>query len=298
MSLVVPKNLPAIKILKEENIFLTTENYSVSQGVINMLILNLMPLKVITEVQLLRMLSNTTLQINITLLKMQTHISKNTPVEHLDAFYTTIDKVKNRHFDGLIITGAPVELLEFEEVNYWKELTEIMEWADENVKSTLFICWAAQAGLYHHYGVPKYELKQKMFGNFSHTLNNVNAPIVHSFDDVFLAPHSRHTEIRRNDVIKVPNLEIVSESETAGVYIVRDIQKSRIFVTGHSEYDTNTLKEEYIRDIDKGLDIQMPFDYFPNNDPNQKPLMRWKSHAVLLFSNWLNYYVYQNKHVC
>ena len=224
---------------------------------------------------------------------MMSHVSKNTPIEHLLTFYKTFNEVKHKRFDGLIITGAPVELLEFEEVDYWEELKEIMDWADKNVTSTLFICWAAQAALYYHYGVPKYELPQKMFGIFTHTVNNSKAPIVRSFDDEYLVPHSRHTEIRRDDIIKVPCLEIVSESAMAGVYLVRDVEKSRIFVTGHSEYDAETLKSEYERDLAKGMDIQPPYNYFPHDDPAQKPLMRWKSHAGLLFSNWLNFYVYQ-----
>ena len=290
MPVYVPENLPAIEVLKEENIFLMTEKQSVRQDV-RLLVLNLMPKKITTETQLLRMLANTPLAVQITLLKMQTHVSKNTPAEHLQAFYTTFDDVKHRRFDGLIITGAPIELLHFDEVTYWEELKEIMNWADSNVTSTLFVCWAAQAGLYHHYGVPKYELPQKMFGIFPHILNNPHAPIVRSFDDEYLVPHSRHTEIRRDDIIKVPCLEIVSESDIAGVYLVRDIGKSRIFVTGHSEYDLGTLKEEYDRDIAKGMDIQIPYNYFPHDDPSKTPLMRWRSHAGLLFSNWLNYYV-------
>ena len=297
MPVNVPKNLPAIAVLKEENIFLTTEDSSVSQDV-NLLVLNLMPLKITTEVQLLRMLSNTALRMQIILLRMQTHVSKNTPAEHLQEFYTTFENIKNKHFDGLIITGAPTELLDFEEVNYWKELQEIMNWADSNVTSTLFICWAAQAALYHHYGVPKYELPEKMFGVFPHTLNNSSAPIVRGFDDEYLVPHSRHTEIRRNDIIKIPALEIVSESAMAGVYLVRDLEKSRIFVTGHSEYDVGTLAEEYHRDISKGMDIKIPYNYFPNNDPSLTPPMRWNSHAALLFANWINYYVNKNKDLC
>jgi len=295
MPVNIPDNLPAIDVLKEENIFVMTESRAISQDIrpLRLLILNLMPVKITTETHLLRMLSNTPLQVEITLMNMRSHVSKNTPIEHLLTFYKTFDDVKHKRFDGLIITGAPVEMLQFEEVNYWKELTEIMDWADVNVTSTFFICWAAQAALYYHYGVPKYELPQKMFGVFTHTLNNPRAHIVRNFDDEYLAPHSRHTEIRREDIIKVPNLEIVSESPTAGVYLVRDTEKSRIFVTGHSEYDAETLKEEYERDLAKGMDIQIPYRYFPNDDASQKPPMRWKSHAGLLFSNWLNYYVYQ-----
>ena len=295
MPVNIPDHLPAIDVLKEENIFVMTESRAIHQDIrpLRLLILNLMPVKITTETHLLRMLSNTPLQVEITLLNTLSHVSKNTPKEHLLAFYKTFDEVKHKRFDGLIITGAPVELLQFEEVDYWEELTRIMDWAEDNVTSTLFICWAAQAGLYYHYGVPKYELPKKMFGIFTHTLNNPKAPIVRSFDDEFMAPHSRHTEIRREDIIRVPQLEIVSESAMAGVYLVRDIEKSRIFVTGHSEYDAETLKEEYDRGLAKGMEIQIPYYYFPDDDPSQTPPMRWKSHAGLLFSNWLNYYVYQ-----
>ena len=295
MPVNIPDKLPAIEILKEENIFVMTESRAIHQDIrpLRLLILNLMPLKIVTETQILRVLSNTPLQVEITLLNTLSHKSKNTPTEHLQAFYKTFNEVSHKRFDGLIITGAPVEMLQFEEVDYWAELTGIMDWAEHNVTSTLYICWAAQAGLYYHYGIPKYELPQKMFGIFTHTLNNPKAPIVRCFDDEFLAPHSRHTEIRREDILTEPQLEIVSESAMAGVYLVRDIHKSRIFVTGHSEYDAKTLKEEYERDLAKGMDIQIPYNYFPNDDPSQAPPMRWKSHAGLLFSNWLNYYVYQ-----
>ena len=295
MPVNIPDNLPALDVLTEENIFVMTESRAIHQDIrpLRLLILNLMPVKITTETHLLRMLSNTPLQVEVTLLNTLSHISKNTPIEHLLTFYKTFDDVKHRRFDGLIITGAPVELLQFETVDYWAELTAIMDWAEHNVTSTLYICWAAQAALYYHYGVPKYELPQKMFGIFKHTLNNPKAPIVRSFDDEFLVPHSRHTEIRHEDIVKVPRLEIVSESSMSGVYLVRDLEKSRIFVTGHSEYDAETLRNEYERDLAKGMDIQIPFNYFPDDDPTRTPSMRWKSHAGLLFSNWLNYYVYQ-----
>ena len=295
MPVNIPDNLPALEVLKEENIFVMTESRALHQDIrpLRLLILNLMPIKITTETHLLRMLSNTPLQVEVTLINTLSHKSKNTPFEHLYTFYKTFDEVKHKRFDGLIITGAPVELLQFEKVDYWKELTKIMDWAEHNVTSTLFICWAAQAGLYYHYGIPKHELSNKMFGVFTHTLNNNKAPIVRSFDDEFLVPHSRYTEIRRDDIIKESRLEIVSESAMSGVYLVRDIEKRRIFVTGHSEYDAETLKVEYERDLAKGLDIQIPYNYFPNNDPTKTPPMRWKSHAGLLFSNWLNYYVYQ-----
>ena len=295
MPVNIPDNLPAIDVLKDENIFVMTESRAIHQDIrpLRLLILNLMPVKITTETHLLRMLSNTPLQVEITLLNMISHTSKNTPTEHLTTFYKTFDEVKHKRFDGLIITGAPVELLPFEEVDYWDELKTIMDWAERSVTSTLFICWAAQAGLYYHYGVPKYELPNKMFGIFTHTLNNPKAPIVRNFDDEFLVPHSRHTEIRREDILKVPRLEIVSASAIAGVYLVRDLEKRRIFVTGHSEYDAETLKNEYERDIAKGMDIQIPHHYFPDDNPSRPPQMRWKSHSGLLFSNWLNYYVYQ-----
>jgi homoserine O-succinyltransferase len=295
MPVNIPDNLPAADILREENIFVMTESRAVHQDIrpLRLLMLNLMPVKITTETHLLRMLSNSPLQVEITLLNTLSHNSKNTPIEHLQTFYKTFDDVKHKRFDGLIITGAPVEMLAFEEVDYWHELTRIMDWATCNVTSTLFICWAAQAGLYHHYGVPKYMLSNKQFGIFKHRLNNSKAPIVRGFDDEFLVPHSRHTEVRRADIEKIPQLEIVSESLQAGVYLVRDAGNRRIFVTGHSEYDAVTLKNEYERDLAKGMNIQMPYNYFPDNDPSKEPPMRWKSHANLLFSNWLNYYVYQ-----
>ncbi len=295
MPVNIPDHLPALEILKEENIFVMTESRAIHQDIrpLRLLLLNLMPVKITTETHLLRMLSNTPLQVEVTLLNTLSHTSKNTPIEHLQTFYKTFDEVKHKRFDGLIITGAPVEMLEFEEVDYWDELTQIMDWAEHNVTSTLYICWAAQAGLYYHYGVPKYQLPQKMFGIFPHTLNNPKAPIVRGFDDEFMVPHSRHTEIRREDIEKVARLEIVSESTLSGVYLVRDVESRRIFVTGHSEYDALTLSAEYERDMAKCLDIQVPYNYYPNDDPSQTPLMRWKSHACLLFTNWLNYYVYQ-----
>jgi homoserine O-succinyltransferase len=295
MPVNIPDNLPALEVLKNENIFVMTESRAIHQDIrpLRLLILNLMPVKITTEVHLFRMLSNTPLQVEVTLLNTLSHTSKNTPIEHLQTFYKTFNEVKHKRYDGLIITGAPVELIEFEDVDYWEELTQIMDWAETNVTSTLFICWAAQAGLYYHYGIRKYPLPEKMFGIFTHTLNNAKAPIVRGFDDEFLVPHSRHTEIRREDIEKVDQLEIVSESAQSGVYLVRDVGTRRIFVTGHSEYDALTLKEEYERDLAKGLNIQMPYNYFPGNNPAFPPPMKWKSHANLLFTNWLNYYVYQ-----
>jgi len=295
MPLNVPDNLPAIQQLREENIFVMQETRAVHQDIrpLRILILNLMPVKITTETHLLRMLSNNPLQIEITLMHTMTHTSKNTPVEHLKTFYKTFDQVKEKKFDGFIITGAPVEHMEFEEVDYWKELTEIMDWSAAHVTSTLYICWAAQAGLYYFYGIPKYPLSEKMFGVFRHKINNPKIPLVRGFDDEFLAPHSRHTEIRRTDIEKIHDLEIVSESDKAGVYIVVSKDGRKVFVTGHSEYDPYTLRDEYLRDKKKGLPIHVPENYFPNDDPSKEPLVYWRSHANLLFSNWLNYYVYQ-----
>lgn len=295
MPLNVPDNLPAIKQLREENIFVMQETRAVHQDIrpLRILILNLMPVKITTETHLLRMLSNNPLQIEITLMHTMTHTSKNTPVEHLKAFYKTFHQVKEKKFDGLIITGAPVEHMEFEEVDYWKELTEIMDWSASHVTSTLYICWAAQAGLYYFYGIPKYPLPEKMFGVFRHRIINPRIPLVRGFDDEFLAPHSRHTEIRRSDIEKIHDLEIVSESDKAGVYIVVAKDGRKVFVTGHSEYDPYTLRDEYLRDKNKGLQIHIPENYFPDDDPSKEPLVYWRSHANLLFSNWLNYYVYQ-----
>ncbi|MGB9746633.1 MAG: homoserine O-acetyltransferase MetA [Bacteroidales bacterium] len=295
MPLNVPDNLPAIQLLREENIFVMQETRAVHQDIrpLRILILNLMPVKITTETHLLRMLSNNPLQIEITLMHTMTHTSKNTPVEHLKTFYKTFDQVKEKKFDGFIITGAPVEHMEFEEVDYWKELTEIMDWSAAHVTSTLYICWAAQAGLYYFYGIPKYPLPEKMFGVFRHKINNPKIPLVRGFDDEFLAPHSRHTEIRRTDIEKIHDLEIVSESDKAGVYIVVSKDGRKVFVTGHSEYDPYTLRDEYLRDKKKGLPVHVPENYFPNDDPSKEPLVYWRSHANLLFSNWLNYYVYQ-----
>jgi len=295
MPINVPDKLPAIEVLKEENIFVMQETRAVHQDIrpLRILILNLMPVKITTETHLLRMLSNNPLQIEITLMHTMTHTSKNTPVEHLKTFYKTFDQVKEKKFDGFIITGAPVEHMEFEEVDYWKELTEIMDWSAAHVTSTLYICWAAQAGLYYFYGIPKYPLSEKMFGVFRHKINNPKIPLVRGFDDEFLAPHSRHTEIRRTDIEKIHDLEIVSESDKAGVYIVVSKDGRKVFVTGHSEYDPYTLRDEYLRDKKKGLPIHVPENYFPNDDPSKEPLVYWRSHANLLFSNWLNYYVYQ-----
>jgi homoserine O-succinyltransferase/O-acetyltransferase len=295
MPLNIPDNLPAADQLRNENIFVMNQSRALHQDIRpqQILILNLMPVKTTTETHILRMLSNTPLQVEVTLLHTKTHDSRNTPREHLETFYKTFDDIKDRKFDGLIITGAPIEHLQFEEVDYWDELKEILDWAEQHVTSELFICWAAQAALYHHYGVPKYPLPEKMFGVFAHTVNNPKIPIVRGFDDEFLAPHSRHTEVRRSDLEKISELVIVSESAEAGIYIIASKDGKRIFVTGHSEYDPTTLRDEYFRDLNKGLPIAIPRNYFKDDDPATSPLVRWKSHANLLYCNWLNYYVYQ-----
>jgi homoserine O-succinyltransferase/O-acetyltransferase len=295
MPLTIPDKLPAIKILEEENIFVMRKTTAIHQDIrpLKIVILNLMPVKITTETHILRLLSNTPLQVEVTLLHTTAHVSRNTPSDHLKTFYKTFRQIKNHKFDGMIITGAPIEHLDFEEVDYWDELKDIMDWVKHNVTSTMFICWGAQAGLYHYYGIPKYPLPKKMFGIFSHQVMNPKIPLVRGFDEEFLAPHSRHTEIRRSDVEKIGDLQLVSESPGAGVYIVMTHEGRQIFVTGHSEYDPNTLKDEYERDVKKGLPIDLPVNYFPENDPSKPPMVMWKSHANLLYYNWLNYYVYQ-----
>lgn len=295
MPIKIPDNLPAKEVLVNENIFVMDETVAYHQDIrpLRIAILNLMPTKETTETQLLRLLGNTPLQVEVVLLHPKTHVSKNTSAEHLAAFYKTFDDVRDECFDGLIITGAPVEHMPFEEVNYWRELQEIMDWADDVVTSTLYICWGAQAGLYHHFGIPKYPLPAKMFGVFPHYVTKPNVKLLRGFDEVFYVPQSRHTEIRREDIERVPELEILSESPEAGVYIVATKDGKHIFVTGHSEYDACTLQWEYERDKAKGLDIAIPKNYFPDDDPTRKPIVVWRAHANLLFSNWLNYYVYQ-----
>ncbi|MDI3548287.1 MAG: homoserine O-succinyltransferase/O-acetyltransferase [Halanaerobiales bacterium] len=295
MPIKIPNDLPAVEVLQQENIFVMTEERAIHQDIrsLKILILNLMPTKITTETQILRLLGNSPLQVDIFFLHPRTHKSKNTKEEHLIKFYNTFDEIKNQKFDGMIITGAPVEQLDFEEVDYWEELKEIMSWSRHNVFSTFHICWGAQAGLYYHFGVPKIPLAEKMFGVFKHTVSKKNVKLLRGFDDEFLAPHSRHTGIDREDILKVEELEILSESEEAGVYIVARKDGRQIFVTGHSEYDPLTLKSEYLRDLKKGLDISLPRNYFPDDDPGKEPVVRWRAHANLLFSNWLNYYVYQ-----
>jgi homoserine O-succinyltransferase len=295
MPINVPDKLPAIEILKEENIFVMDESTATHQDIrpLRIAMLNLMPVKQTTETQLIRMLSNNPLQVELELVHIASHVSKNTSEEHLKTFYKEFNDIKHEKFDGMIITGAPIEHLEFENVTYWDEIKEIMDWTAHHVTSTLYICWAAQAGLYHFYGIPKYSLPAKMFGVFKHKILNSKLPLVRGFDDTFMAPHSRHTEIKRTDIDKVPDLEIVAESDDAGIYIVMADNGRRIFVTGHSEYDPHSLKAEYERDLKKGLDIKLPKNYFLNNNPNEEPMVTWRSHANLLYSNWLNYYVYQ-----
>jgi homoserine O-succinyltransferase len=291
----IPKNLPAKEILEQENIFVMDEERAYSQDIrpLNIVILNLMPQKEKAETQLLRLLGNSPLQVNITFLRPETHETKTTSKYHLEQFYTTFPHIRHRKFDGMIITGAPIEHLPFEEVTYWNELVDIMEWTKTNVTSTLHICWGAQAGLYYHYGIPKYMLPQKCFGIFEHSLEVKNVKLLRGFDDVFRIPHSRHTDVLREDIEKVPELTILSVSEKAGVCLVVSNDGKQIFLTGHPEYDATTLKEEYERDLAKGLPIQIPESYFPNDDPTKEPLNTWRSHANLLFVNWLNYYVYQ-----
>lgn len=295
MSIIVPENLPAIHILKKENVFVMDDNRAVHQDIrpLQILLLNLMPTKVNTETQIIRLIGNTPLQVELTLLYTKSHKSKNTSEEHLDAFYKSFDEVKDRKYDGLIITGAPVEKLEFEQVDYWDELKEIMEYSKSNVTSALHICWGAQAGLYYHYGIQKRDLQEKMFGVFSHSILDTNNELVRGFDDTFYAPHSRHTEIRREDIINNKNLKLIAESEQAGAFIIISKDERQIFITGHAEYDRDTLKLEYERDRDKGLDIHIPYNYYTDDDPEKSPKVTWKSSANLLFSNWLNYFVYQ-----
>jgi homoserine O-succinyltransferase/O-acetyltransferase len=298
MPIKIPDHLPAMDILSNENIFVMPDTRAFQQDIrpLKIVILNLMPMKETTETQILRLLGNSPLQVDIVLLHPQTHVSKNTSQNHLDEFYRNFDDIREQKFDGMIITGAPIENLEFEEVAYWPELQEIMDWTLTNVTSTFHICWAAQAGLYHHYGIPKQPLAEKMFGVFSHTVKKESVhsyKLLRGFDDEFYVPHSRHTEVRREDVQQVPELEIVSESDEAGIYLVISKDGRQVFVTGHSEYDLDTLKQEYERDITKGLEIDIPKNYFCNDDPAQAPIHRWRAHGNLLYSNWLNYFVYQ-----
>lgn len=295
MPIKIQSDLPAKAELEDENIFVMDENRALSQDFreLQILILNLMPIKQDTELQLLRALSNTPLQIDITFLQMETHVSKNTSASHLKKFYEVFSDIKKRKFDGMIITGAPVEKMDFDEVNYWKELAEIMEWSKTHITSTLHICWGAQAGLYYHYGVKKVLLDKKLSGVYRHQVMNRKEPLVRGFDDIFMAPHSRYTEACREDILNTPQLKVLADSKEAGIYIVMAEEGKQIFVMGHPEYDRYTLDQEYKRDIDKGIEPDLPVNYYPEDDCNRKPVLSWRSHANNLYTNWLNYYVYQ-----
>lgn len=295
MPIQIPNDLPAANTLLQENIFVMTQQRAESQQIrpLEIVLLNLMPTKIATETQLSRLLGNTPLQVHLELMHMSSHKSKNVSQDHLLNFYKSFDELKDRKFDGMVITGAPVELLDFEDVDYWQELCQIMEWSKTNVHSTFHICWGAQAGLYYHYGVPKYPLEHKLFGVFAHEADYKRAILLRGFDDVFWAPHSRHTTILREDIENIPGLKILASSKEAGVYAVMSKGGRQIFVTGHSEYDPETLNNEYVRDKKLGLEIAVPKNYFPNDDDTQPPIVRWRAHANLLFSNWLNYFVYQ-----
>lgn len=295
MPIKIPNDLPAVKTLNEENIFVMTETRAITQDIrpLKILLLNLMPKKIETETQLSRLLGNSPLQVDLELIHTKSHKSKNTSAEHLFTFYKTFDDIKDRTFDGMIITGAPVEQLEFEEVEYWEELCEIMEWTKTHVTSTFHICWGAQAGLYYHYGIKKVPLEKKLFGVFEHRPDYKRSILLRGFDDVFMVPHSRHTTVLAEDIEKIPELRILSSSDEAGVYAVSTDKGRQIFITGHSEYDADTLKNEYFRDLEAGRPIEIPKNYFPSDDPAKPPMVTWRSHASLLYSNWLNYFVYQ-----
>ncbi len=295
MPIKIPNELPAAGTLAEENIFVMSDTRAVAQDIrpLQILLLNLMPTKVVTETQFSRLLGNTPLQVELTLMHTQSHRSKNTSEEHLLAFYSTFDEIKHRNFDGMIITGAPVEHLEFEDVEYWEELCEIMDWSLTHVHSTFHICWGAQAGLYHHFGIKKHQLDKKMFGIFPHIADYKRSILFRGFDDVFMVPHSRHTGILREDIEAIPELKLLASSAEAGVFAVSTREGRQIFITGHPEYDADTLKKEYLRDVTAGKPIELPQNYFPNNDPTAEPPATWRSSANLLYSNWLNYFVYQ-----
>lgn len=297
MPIKIPNNLPAVDILAKENIFVMKESRALSQDIrpLKFVIVNLMPTKIETETQLLRLISNTPLQIEVTLLKMDTYKSKNVSEEHMETFYKTFDDIKDERFDGMIITGAPIETLDFEDVIYWEEIMKIMEWNKKHVFSVLHICWGAQAGLYYHYGIKKYQLNKKIFGIFPIKLKEryENNELFRGFDEIFNMPHSRHTKIEENDILKEPELEILAKSDEAGVSIIRSKDKRKIFLTGHLEYDRFTLAKEYERDVSQNKKIDVPFNYYPEDDPTKKPIFNWKAHANLLFVNWINHYVYQ-----
>lgn len=295
MPIKIQSDLPAKAELEEENIFVMDENRAISQNIrpLEIIVLNLMPIKQDTELQLLRGLSNTPLQIDVTFLQMSSHVSKNTSASHIKKFYQTFEEIKNNNYDGMIITGAPVEKLDFEEVNYWDELITVMEWSKKHVTSTIHICWGAQAGLYYHYGIKKELLPKKLSGVYKHRVMNRKEPLVRGFDDVFMAPHSRYTQANRQQILDNPRLKVLADSDEAGIYIVLGDGGKEIFVMGHPEYDRLTLDQEYKRDIDKGIEPDLPVNYYPDDDCNRKPLLSWRSHANNLYTNWLNYYVYQ-----
>ena len=295
MPIKIQSDLPVKEILEKENIFVMDESRAMHQDIrpINIVIVNLMPLKEDTELQILRSLSNTPLQVDVSFLTPASHASTHTSKSHLNKFYQTFDEIRKQYFDGLIITGAPVELMEYEEVDYWPEICEIMEWSKTHVTSTLHLCWGAQAGLYYHYGIPKHILDEKMFGVFRHKVMNRKIPLVRGFDDYFYAPHSRHTEIRKEDILAHDELTILAESEQAGVFLLMNQDGSQIFVMGHPEYDRMTLDSEYKRDKAKGLPITLPCNYYPDDDPSQRPMLQWRSHGNIMYANWINYYVYQ-----
>ncbi len=295
MPIRIPNDLPAAQVMQQENIFVMKHQRATTQQIrpLEIVVLNLMPTKIVTETQLTRLLGNTPLQVNLELMHTSTHRSKNVSEEHLLTFYKTFDELKDRKFDGLVITGAPVELLDFEDVDYWDELCRIMEWSKTHVHSTLHICWGAQAGMYYHYGIPKQPLNQKLFGVYPHRADYKRSILLRGFDDTFYVPHSRHTTVRREDIESVPGLKILASSEEAGVYAVMNKNGHHIFITGHSEYDANTLETEYLRDKNLGKPISVPENYYPDDDDTKEPIVRWRGHANLLFSNWLNYFVYQ-----
>lgn len=296
MPIRIPENLPAFNALRKENIFVMSNDRAEHQDIrpLKIVILNIMPKKIETETQLMRLLSNTPIQVDIELLNLSSHVSKNTPISHLNSFYTTFENIKQNRYDGMIITGAPVEQMAFEDVDYWEEICEIMEWSKTNVFSTLHICWGAQAALYYHFGIPKLPLDKKMFGVFPHVSVYEKAQLLNGFDDVFMVPHSRHTATDRDSIKNNPRLEILAESEIAGVHIAANRNGRQYFILGHAEYDRDTLAGEYFRDKNQGLDIEIPYNYFPNDDTSKTPVMSWKCHANLLFSNWLNYCIYQS----
>lgn len=295
MPVNIPRALPARQVLEDENVFVMSTERAAHQDIrpLRIAILNLMPTKIATETHVLRLLGNSPLQVEVTLLHMGSHCSRNTPPEHLEAFYTTFEQVRHQRFDGLIITGAPVEQMAFEDVDYWPELVELLDWSRENVYSTMHVCWGAQAALYRHYGVPKYQLEQKMFGVFDHDVLDPRTPILSGYDEVFPAPHSRHTEIRADDILAVPELALLATSPDAGVYLVGSTDGREFYVTGHPEYERDTLKLEYDRDVARQLPIEVPRHYYPDDDPSRPPRVTWRSHAFLLYANWLNHCVYQ-----